>query len=69
MYRVFLERGAEKDLHRLSAEIHDRVITAFADWPATRARPVAANFPAASTTGASAWAITGWFMRLPMKSA
>lgn len=28
MYRVFLERAAEKDLKRLSAEIHDRVITA-----------------------------------------
>jgi mRNA interferase RelE/StbE len=28
VYRVFLERAAEKDLKRLSAEIHDRVITA-----------------------------------------
>ncbi len=28
MYRVFLERSAEKDLKRLSAEIHDRVIAA-----------------------------------------
>ena len=28
MYRVLLERGAEKDLSRLSSEIHDRVITA-----------------------------------------
>ena len=28
MYRVFLERAAEKDLNRLSSEIHDRVITA-----------------------------------------
>ncbi len=26
MYRVLLERSAEKDLTRLSAEIHDRVI-------------------------------------------
>ena len=26
MYRVLLERGAEKDLSRLSSEIHDRVI-------------------------------------------
>jgi mRNA interferase RelE/StbE len=26
MYRVLLERGAEKDLARLSSEIHDRVI-------------------------------------------
>jgi mRNA interferase RelE/StbE len=28
MYRVFLERAAEKDLNRLSSEIHDRVVTA-----------------------------------------
>jgi mRNA interferase RelE/StbE len=28
MYRVLLERAAEKDLKRLSAEIHDRVIAA-----------------------------------------
>lgn len=28
MYRVLLERAAEKDLHRLSADIHDRVIAA-----------------------------------------
>ena len=26
VYRVLLERGAEKDLSRLSSEIHDRVI-------------------------------------------
>ena len=28
MYRVLLERAAEKDLARLSSVIHDRVITA-----------------------------------------
>ena len=28
MYRVLLERGAEKDLSRLSSEIHERVIAA-----------------------------------------
>ena len=28
MYRVLLERAAEKDLSRLSSETHDRVITA-----------------------------------------
>ena len=28
MYRVLLERGAEKDLSRLSADIHGRVIVA-----------------------------------------
>ena len=28
MYRVLLERAAEKDLSRLSSDIHDRVIVA-----------------------------------------
>ena len=28
MYRVFLERAAEKDLERLSSRLHDRVIAA-----------------------------------------
>jgi mRNA interferase RelE/StbE len=28
MYRVFLERGAERDLRRLPARIHERVIAA-----------------------------------------
>jgi len=28
MYRVFLERSAERDLGRLSSEVHDRIITA-----------------------------------------
>lgn len=28
MYRVLLERSAEKELSRLSTEIHDRVVTA-----------------------------------------
>jgi mRNA interferase RelE/StbE len=28
MYRVLLERAAEKDLARLSSEVHDRVISA-----------------------------------------
>jgi mRNA interferase RelE/StbE len=28
MYRVLLERAAEKDLSRLSTEVHDRIIAA-----------------------------------------
>jgi mRNA interferase RelE/StbE len=28
MYRVLLERGAEKDLSRLSTDLHDRIIGA-----------------------------------------
>ena len=38
MYRVLLERGAEKDLARLSSEIHDRVIAAIRAL-ATNPRP------------------------------
>jgi mRNA interferase RelE/StbE len=38
MYRVLLERAAEKDLSRLSSEIHDRVITAIQAL-ATNPRP------------------------------
>jgi mRNA interferase RelE/StbE len=36
MYRVLLERAAERDLSRLSVEVHERVITALqglADHP------------------------------------
>jgi len=38
MYRVLLERGAEKDLTRLSTQIHDRVIAAIQAL-ATNPRP------------------------------
>jgi mRNA interferase RelE/StbE len=38
MYRVLLERAAEKDLARLSSEIHDRVIAAIQGL-ATNPRP------------------------------
>ncbi len=38
MHRVLLERGAEKDLTRLSFEIHDRVIAAIQAL-ATNPRP------------------------------
>ena len=38
MYRVLLERAAEKDLSRLSSEIHDRVIAAIQAL-ATNPRP------------------------------
>jgi mRNA interferase RelE/StbE len=38
MYRVLLERSAEKDLARLSSELHDRVIASIRDL-ATNARP------------------------------
>jgi len=39
VYRVLLERGAEKDLSRLSSEIHDRVIAAKRTHPIAFASP------------------------------
>jgi mRNA interferase RelE/StbE len=38
MYRVLLERSAEKDLARLSSEIHDRIVVAIRAL-ATNPRP------------------------------
>jgi mRNA-degrading endonuclease RelE of RelBE toxin-antitoxin system len=38
MYRVLLERAAEKDLSRLAPQVHDRVIAAIQAL-ATNARP------------------------------
>jgi mRNA interferase RelE/StbE len=38
MYRVLLERSAERDLGRLSSEVHDRVIVAIQSL-ATNPRP------------------------------
>ena len=38
MYRVLLERAAEKSLRRLTADVHDRVLTAIQSL-ATNPRP------------------------------
>lgn len=51
MYRVLLERAAEKDLSRLSSEVHDRVIAAIKGLASDPDRQAAANLPAARTTG------------------
>jgi len=59
MYRVLLERSAERDLGRLSSEVHDRVIAAIQGLANNPRPPVAGNSPAAKATGASAWATTG----------
>jgi mRNA interferase RelE/StbE len=42
MFEVLLERAAEKDLRRLSGEIHDRVVTAISGL-AKEPRPAAAK--------------------------
>lgn len=51
-----MKRVAEKDLARLSSEIHDRVIAAIQALARNPARLAAASWPKANTTGASAWA-------------
>jgi hypothetical protein len=51
MFRVLLERAAEKDLSRLSSEIHDRLIAAIQ----------------ALAIGASAWATTASFTKSPRR--
>jgi hypothetical protein len=61
MYRVLLERGAEKDLSWLSSEIHDRVVTAIQAL-ATNPRPPGCRKLA--TTGVSALVTTAFFMKL-----
>lgn len=48
MYRVLLERGAEKDLSRLSTEIHGRVIVAIQSL-ASNPRPPGCRKLAGST--------------------
>ena len=41
MYRVFLERAAERDLKQLSAKLHNRVIAAIQSLGAIRVQLVA----------------------------
>ena len=49
MYRVLLERAAEKDLSRLASGIHDRVIAAIQTL-ATNPRPIGCRKLAGSKT-------------------
>ncbi len=43
MYRVFLERAAEKDLKQLPAKVHDRIIEAIQRLANDHVLAVAAN--------------------------
>ena len=69
MYRVLLERGAEKDLGRLSSEIHDRVIAAIQAL-ANNPRPPGSPKLAGRKND---WRIRvgdyAWFMKWPTISA
>ncbi len=59
MYHVLLERAAEKDLARLAAGIHDRIIVAFKNLARKPRPPGCRKLAGAKMTGASEWAITG----------
>jgi len=64
VYKILLEGAAEKDLGRLSHEIHDRSLKPLKHWRIIRGRPVAGNLRERKTTGASVWAIIASFMKL-----
>jgi mRNA-degrading endonuclease RelE of RelBE toxin-antitoxin system len=59
MYRVFLERAAEKDLKQLSAKLHNRVIVAIQRSPGILALPGAKNSRRRITIGGLEWATIG----------
>jgi hypothetical protein len=69
MYRVLLERGAERDLSRLTPEIHNRVLAAIKALGVNPRPPIAANWPGPSTTGDFVWVTTASFAKLPTPSA
>jgi hypothetical protein len=64
MYRVLIERAAEKVLSRLLSEGHDRVVADIKCSRTIPARPVAEHSVAANATGASVWVTTEWFTKL-----
>lgn len=66
MYRVLLERAAEKDLARLSSGMHDRVIAAIQSLANDPRPPGCRKLTGSKNDGASAWVIIGWCMRLLM---
>ena len=57
MYRVIVERSAEKDLRRLPLDMRFRVADASPVLQTIRVRLAAANSLERSTTGGFAWAI------------
>jgi len=56
MYRVVVERSAEKDLRKLPLEVRFRVQAHCGVSQTTRVRSAAANSLEQSTTGGFAWA-------------
>src|SRR5690348_3701311 len=64
MYRVLLERGAEKDLLDCRQRFTTVSLRRFKHSQRARARLGAASWPAASTTDESALVTTAFFMKL-----
>jgi len=63
MYRVFLERAAEKDLKGLSSKLHNRVLKALQILPLIRDHQAVESLPAAITIGEFASASIVLFTR------
>ncbi|HEY3931114.1 MAG TPA: hypothetical protein VGM58_01965 [Verrucomicrobiae bacterium] len=54
MYRILLERSAEKDLGRLAHDLHDRIIAAIQKLAHNPGHPAAGNLRERKMTGAFA---------------
>lgn len=63
MYRILLERAAERDLARLSSEIHDRVIAAIRALAVNPRPPGCRKLTGSRNDWRIRVAITGWCMR------
>jgi len=68
MYRVLLERGAEKVFRASRASFTTESLARFKHSQTIHVRPAAASSQAAKMTGASEWQITTSSTRLPMRS-
>lgn len=69
MYQVVVERAAEKDLKRLSSEVRARAATAILALAKNPLPAGSRKLAGTENDGASVSAITGSFMRSPMRSA
>ncbi len=69
MYRVLLERAAEKDLSRLSSEIHDRVIAAIQALANNPCPPGCRKLAGSKKDWRIRVGITEWFTKSPTRFA
>ncbi len=69
MCRVLLERAAEKDLSRLSSEIHNRVIAAIQALANNPRPPGCRKLAGSKNDWRIRWATTAWFTKSPTQFA